>query len=541
MSSTSMSRLFGIGAIAAQGVMPLLAATTYIFIFAASGDSPPTDMSRPDWVLTLIVGLNIAVHLLAVTGVLGMYWVPRLVFVQRFDGYRMRPVGRGMLAYLGLFPPAAAAIGLAWQQGNVPGWYFLLGGASWALVVPALVDVLLRGRRDADSAAEPVPHQLGSGPVGDLLPVGDFDLSLPRRWLWLPQESAPEWAQEGAARLSGDPKRRDKLAQELEKVAPELTAGAHLMAGVWVPGATSPKVAGMVTVDRIVPPEGQRVDREHYRALIEPDHRKKVTVFGRYIDEVEVPAGPVLLVTEVVGQPRSRWRPWDKMIGQNSIFTVFPPGCSEALQLAFSTSVVELQDALQADAGATLETLTVTLEEVRRREFQTRKRRVGARGGRADGAARAVVSDSAALDAEPEAVDQLSSKRQNRQRPEAIEEEPLVPEPDAEGRIVFDEVQIGRRFWPLAQHGFVVVTPQTLSLLGSDEQLIDSAPINSVTAKMIRLTHGKGVVVTLNGTKYSVAPGWGAQVGSLIHLWDTEDVKTAAGYLLHLINNGGRP
>lgn len=32
-------------------------------------------------------------------------------------------------------------------------------------------------------------------------------------------------------------------------------------------------------------------------------------------------------------------------------------------------------------------------------------------------------------------------------------------ESDADERIVFDEVQIGRGVWPLAQHGFVVVTP----------------------------------------------------------------------------------
>ncbi len=362
MFSPGMSRHFGIGAVAAQGVMPVLAILGYVLLFVASSDGSTPVAPRPDWVLPAIGALNAAVQLLAATGAGGMYWAPRLLLLQRADGYRVRPTGGGMLTYLALFPPAMAAIGLAWQEGDVPAWYFMLGASSWLVVVPAMTDLLLRGRLGADAQAEPDPQQLGSGPVDDLLPVGDFDLSLPRRWLTLPQQGAPGWAQEGAARLSYG--RRDKLARVLERVQPELTAEPHLMVGVWVPAPTSPEVVGMLTVDRIVPPEGQRVDREHYRALIEPDHRRKVTVFGRYIDDIEVPAGPALLVTEVVGQPRSRWRPWDKMIGQSFIFTVFPQGCSEALQLAFSTSVVELEDALHADAVATMDSLTVTLRKV---------------------------------------------------------------------------------------------------------------------------------------------------------------------------------
>lgn len=111
----------------------------------------------------------------------------------------------------------------------------------------------------------------------------------------------------------------------------------------------------------------------------------------------------------------------------------------------------------------------------------------------------------------------------------------------ADERIVFDQVQIGRGFWPLAQHGFVVVTPQTLTLLGSREQLIDSAPIGSVTAKMMRFTRGGVVGATVNGTKYNFCPGWGGMVGPFVLPGDTEHVKTAAAYLKHLINNGGRP
>lgn len=58
----------------------------------------------------------------------------------------------------------------------------------------------------------------------------------------------------------------------------------------------------------------------------------------------------------------------------------------------------------------------------------------------------------------------------------------------------------------------------------------------------MRFTRGQGLAITVNGTKYYVAPGWGAHIGNGLMLpGDTENVKIAAGYLLHLIHNGGRP
>lgn len=363
MFSPAMSRPFGIGAVAAQGIMPLLVGPTYLLIFLVGRGETPI-APEPGWVLPVIVALNVCVQVLAMIGAVGMYWIPRLLHLQRLDGYRVRPAGIGMLTYLGLFPPAVAAIGLAWERGDMPAWYFVLGASSWLVVVPAIVDWLPRRSLGTDVSPELGPEGFGSGPVGDLRPLGDFDLTVSPTWVVLPQAGDPGWARDAAAELSDIPRRRDQLARRLERVQSELTAEPHLMVGVWVPAPTSPEVVGMLTVDRIVAPAGQRVDRARYREMIEPDHRQKITVFGRYIDDIEVPAGPALLVTEVVGQPRSRWRPWDKMIGQNFIFTVFAPGCSEALQLAFSTSIVELQDALQADAVATMDTLTVSLRKV---------------------------------------------------------------------------------------------------------------------------------------------------------------------------------
>lgn len=79
-------------------------------------------------------------------------------------------------------------------------------------------------------------------------------------------------------------------------------------------------------------------------------------------------------------------------------------------------------------------------------------------------------------------------------------------------RIVFDECQIGGGFLtvrPLAQHGFVVVTPGALTLLGSDEQLIDTAPIGEVKARKLWITMRRVILMKLNGTRYSVQPAQG--------------------------------
>ncbi len=105
---------------------------------------------------------------------------------------------------------------------------------------------------------------------------------------------------------------------------------------------------------------------------------------------------------------------------------------------------------------------------------------------------------------------------------------------------VFDEVQIGKDLKPLAQHGFIVLTSDTITLLSSERQQIDHAPLATVTAKRIRFTHGKTVSLTMNDTKYNVSPGWGAR-HAIVLGGDTKNVKTAADALLHLIETPQRP
>jgi hypothetical protein len=82
--------------------------------------------------------------------------------------------------------------------------------------------------------------------------------------------------------------------------------------------------------------------------------------------------------------------------------------------------------------------------------------------------------------------------------------------------LVFDQSQIGKGVKPLAQHGKVVVGGDgTLSLFGSEGQLIDSAPAAEVAAKRAWYTGGQTVMLNLQGRKYNTTPGWGNRPGAV--------------------------
>ncbi|MGP4110661.1 hypothetical protein ACTWP5_07060 [Streptomyces sp. 4N509B] len=115
---------------------------------------------------------------------------------------------------------------------------------------------------------------------------------------------------------------------------------------------------------------------------------------------------------------------------------------------------------------------------------------------------------------------------------------PVLAAPD--GRVVFAETQIGRGMRPLAQHGFVVIEQGVLTLLDSDRQPIDSAPLPQVQASKRGITGGAVVALTLaNGEKYNVSPGWGAHRGSLSLPGLGNPVKDAANTLVRCVENGG--
>ncbi|MGP3971775.1 hypothetical protein [Streptomyces sp. 6N223] len=115
---------------------------------------------------------------------------------------------------------------------------------------------------------------------------------------------------------------------------------------------------------------------------------------------------------------------------------------------------------------------------------------------------------------------------------------PVLASPQAP--IVFDEVQIGKGLRPLAQHGFVTIDrdEDVLTLLDSNRRPIDSAPLAKVEASKRGITGGMTVSLALNGTKYSVSPGWGARRPAPIPGLGNP-VKDAADTLMRLIEHGG--
>lgn len=108
-----------------------------------------------------------------------------------------------------------------------------------------------------------------------------------------------------------------------------------------------------------------------------------------------------------------------------------------------------------------------------------------------------------------------------------------------EPEYVFDQAQIGKGLRPLAQHGYVVIDQGTLTLLGSDQRTIASAPLSAVSARMLRMTRGMTVSLTLAGETYKVTPGWGRQAGSPVLPGQAKPVKSAAEMLLGLVERGG--
>jgi len=59
----------------------------------------------------------------------------------------------------------------------------------------------------------------------------------------------------------------------------------------------------------------------------------------------------------------------------------------------------------------------------------------------------------------------------------------------------------------IAQRGQVLIAQGILTLFGTKENLIDSAPLHQVEIKRCKVSLGRGVFATLNGKKYYVSGG----------------------------------
>jgi hypothetical protein len=77
--------------------------------------------------------------------------------------------------------------------------------------------------------------------------------------------------------------------------------------------------------------------------------------------------------------------------------------------------------------------------------------------------------------------------------------------PDVDDK-TFQPCLIGKGLKPLAQRGTVVFgIDDVLTLLGTDGQVIDSAPVAQVKAKRVAVTFGQTVSLSLEDRKYNVS------------------------------------
>lgn len=138
---------------------------------------------------------------------------------------------------------------------------------------------------------------------------------------------------------------------------------SHMMAGIWVPEPQTGEICGLMFLDLIIPDaEGNPVTRDLYRALVEPDRRRGITVHERHLAELDLPAGPALLAREIIARPSGLLR-WRRTVQENAIYTVFPVGSGDAVQFTCSTELLHRGEVMAADAAFAIGTLELELGE----------------------------------------------------------------------------------------------------------------------------------------------------------------------------------
>lgn len=187
--------------------------------------------------------------------------------------------------------------------------------------------------------------------------ISRIDLRLPDRWCgWRPGDG-PRVAGRVASELAGTPVAVTRLRTALEAVDRAVVAhhSRHVRAGAWVPEPTGDVVAGLACELLAEAPDGPdaasaylgRVQRKIYRSRRAPTRTAYHAVRLR-----TVPAGQAVVTLRSHGTAR-----------HEVIWTVFPPGAVEAVELRFDTRVIDRFPVLVEQAEAIAHGLRVTLTE----------------------------------------------------------------------------------------------------------------------------------------------------------------------------------
>jgi hypothetical protein len=186
--------------------------------------------------------------------------------------------------------------------------------------------------------------------------IVDFRIGHPDDWVGLPLggvTSLRDWADEAAGTVTETAAARRRASVQLHDMTVEMARETPIVAAAWVPDPQGGDVAAVMRAVLIA--DDGPVTLERYRALIEPDPRSGVKVLGeRDISELDLVAGRTLLVREQVA--RGRLFP---QVEEHLIYTVFPSGCDEAVDITFSSPYLALGPRLSEDAELMMGSLEI--------------------------------------------------------------------------------------------------------------------------------------------------------------------------------------
>jgi hypothetical protein len=161
--------------------------------------------------------------------------------------------------------------------------------------------------------------------------IARIDLTLPERWCsWRPGDG-PRQIARAAADLTSTPVARARLRAALEAVDRSVVEqnARHVRVGAWVPDASGDVVAGLACELLVEAPEDpdpataylRRVQRKIYRS------RRQATRLVHHAAQLQdLPAGGGVLTLRSHGVQR-----------HEVLWTVFPPGARQAVELRFDT------------------------------------------------------------------------------------------------------------------------------------------------------------------------------------------------------------
>ncbi|HYQ74192.1 hypothetical protein [Cellulomonas sp.] len=190
--------------------------------------------------------------------------------------------------------------------------------------------------------------------------ISRIDLRLPDRWCgWRPGD-APRIAQRFAAEFTAGPVAAARLRSALEAVDRAVVGlhARHVRAGAWVPEPTGDVVAGLACEILAEVPAGpdaaaaylHRVQRKIYRS------RRTATRVSYHTASLrELPAGDAVVTLRSHG-----------VLRHEVIWTVFPPGAGEAVELRFDTRSSERYQDVITHAETIAQRLRVGLTAPRR-------------------------------------------------------------------------------------------------------------------------------------------------------------------------------